>query len=295
MEMGELRSPEDYPLGDGKLRWTCTQWLEGNLGGDFVILDCQPNIHDYIAEHIPGAVYFNPALMRVPLGGVPGNYIPTEAARMLFERVGVSNDRAVVVYTGTGPVKGWGDGLEQTMIAYSLLRFGANHVWVLDGGIDAWKAEGRELSQLYPEVDDGRFQIDVQDDFFLSYEQFKAIKDDDGVMVLDARPADVYQGQGPWRKPGHIPGAINVPWKSFMHPENARLLRSDAEIRAVLDEHGITEDRTIVCSCGTGREATNEFVLFTYYLGFPKVRIYEGSFTQWCHYDEATVEGPNPR
>ncbi|MGC9318020.1 MAG: sulfurtransferase [Armatimonadota bacterium] len=293
--MSELRSAEHYPLGAGKVQWTCTDWLEENLGGDFLLLDCQPNIHDYIQEHIPGAVYFNPDLLRVPYLGVPGKYIPEDAVDELFERVGLRNDVPVVVYTGTGAFKGWGDGLEQTMVAYSLVRFGHQEVWLLDGGLDSWKHEGRELSQTYPDIRESDFDVEVQEDLFVTYEQFKEIKDNDDVIVLDARPASAYEGQGPWRKPGHIPGAVNVPWKSFMHPDNARLLRTDDEIRAILDEHGITEDNTVVCSCGTGREATNEFLLFTYYLQFPSVKIYEGSFTEWVHMDEPTVTGPDPR
>ena len=107
-----MRAADQYPLGGGALQWTCTQWLEDNLGGDVLLLDTQPNIHDYIKEHIPGAVYFNPELMRVPQDGVPGRYIPEDAVEELFGRVGVRNDMPVIVYTGTGPFKGWGDGLE---------------------------------------------------------------------------------------------------------------------------------------------------------------------------------------
>ncbi len=290
-----MRDANQYPLGEGNLKWTCTEWLENNLDGDFLLLDCQPNIHDYIQEHIPGAVYFNPELLRVPKNGLCGKYIPEDAADELFERVGITNDRPVIVYTGTGPFKGWGDGLEQPMVAYSLLRFGAEEVWLLDGGIDSWKHEGRELSQTYPDIEESDFDVEVQEDFYVEYEEFKQMKDEDGVILLDARPGDVYEGQGPWRKPGHIPGAVSVPWKSFFHEENARLLKDDDEIRAILDQHGITPEHTVICSCGTGREATAEFTLFNWLLDFPNVKIYEGSFTEWCHYDEPTVTGPNPR
>ena len=290
-----MRSAEEYPLGEGELRWTCTEWLEENLGGDFLVLDCQPNIHDYIIEHIPGALYFNPELMRVPENGLPGNYVDETAVKTNLSRVGIENDRNVVVYTGTGACKEWGDGLEQTFVAYSLLRFGCNSVWVLDGGLDAWKAEGRPLEQTYPEIEQSAFEPEVQKKFFLTYEQFKKVKDNDDVMVLDARPPNWYEGESPWRKPGHIPGAINVPWKKFMDEDNTRLLKSDDEIQAVLDEHGITADKHIICSCGTGREATNEFILFKYLLGFDCVTIYEGSYTEWLHHDEPSVTGPDPR
>jgi thiosulfate/3-mercaptopyruvate sulfurtransferase len=133
-------------------------------------------------------------------------------------------------------------------------------------------------------------------EYFVEYDAFKAMKDRGDVILLDARPPAVYEGQGPFAKPGHIPGAINVPWKRFMDADNTRLLRPDDEIQAILDQHGIVPEKTIICSCGTGREATNELILLKWYLGFPKVEIYEGSFTEWtAHPENTTVTGKSPR
>ena len=286
-----------YPYGEGTVKWVSTDWLEDHLLDDgLMILDVQPNIHDYIQEHIPGAVYMNEGLLRVPSRGLPGKYVPPEAIEANFRRVGLKPDLPVVVYTGVGPFKGWGDGLEQTMMAYTLARFGHQKVYVLDGGIDRWKAEERGLSQVFPEAEGSDFVAHVHQEYFVEYDEFRDKKDQDEVILLDARPPGVYEGQGPWMKPGHIPGAINVPWKRFMDDENPRLLKPDEEIQAVLDEHDIVPEKTIICSCGTGREATNEFLLFKWYLGFPKVEIYEGSFTEWCsHPENPTVTGKSPR
>ena len=107
------------------------------------------------------------------------------------------------------------------------------------------------------------------------------MKDRPDVILLDARPSPVYEGQGPWIKPGHIPGAVSLPWKSLMDDKNKKLLKPDDQIKAILAEKKITPDKNIICSCGTGREATNEFCLFKFYLKYPKVKIYEGSFTEW--------------
>ena len=116
------------------------------------------------------------------------------------------------------------------------------------------------------------------------------------MVVLDARPPATYQGQGPWPKPGHIPGAVNLPWKGLMSEGNTRQLRPLSEIRAAAEAVGATPDRTIVCSCGTGREATNEFLIFRYLLGYPRVRLFEGSFSEWIsHPENPTVTGPDPR
>ena len=286
-----------YPCGRGIVKWVSTEWLEQHLSDkNLMHLDVQPNIHDYVQEHIPGAVYMNEGLLRVSLKGRPGVYVPSEAIQAVIRCVGLKPDVTVVVYTGTGAFKKWGDGLEQTMMAYSLARFGHNSIYVLDGGLDKWKGENRPLSQEFPRIDGSDFTVRVCREFFVEYEEFKALKDREDVIVLDARPPALYEGQGPWIKPGHIPGAVNLPWASLMDDNNKRLLKPDSDINAILDAKGVDPGKTIVCSCGTGREATNEFLLFKWYFGYPNVRIYEGSFTEWTAYPEnPTVTGKNPR
>jgi thiosulfate/3-mercaptopyruvate sulfurtransferase len=192
-------------------------------------------------------------------------------------------------------VKGFGDGLEQTMMAYGLTRNGHDQVYILNGGLEKWKAENRPLTQDFPKLETGNFKGEVRD-YFIPYEEFKATKDRDDVVLLDARPPAVYEGKGPWRKGGHIPGAINLPWASLMSPDNTRLLKPDEEIMTKVEAAGATKDKLIICSCGTGREATNEFNLFKWYLGYPRVKIHEGAFTEWTSYPEnPTVLGKNPR
>jgi len=292
-----MKKTYPYPPGEGKVRWVSTDWLEEHLEDKYLtILDVQPNVHDYIQEHVPGAVYMNEGLLRVPLKGLPAMYVSPDSIQANFRRVGLKPDVPVVVCTGTGPFRGWGDGLEQTMMAYSLARFGHDKVYVLDGGIDKWKKEGRPLTKVFPKVEESDFTVKVRTEYFVEYEEFKAMKDREGVILLDARPPHFYAGQGPWIKPGHIPGAINLPWANLMDDKNKRLLKPDEEIQPIIKEHGITRDKTIICSCGTGREATNEFILFKWYLGYPKVKIYEGSFTEWSSYPEnPTVTGKTPR
>lgn len=290
-----------YPSGEGKVKWVSTDWLEEHLEDkDLMILDTQPNIHDYIQEHVPGAVYMNEGLLRVPLKGKPGNYVPPEAIGPVFNRLGLRPDLPVVVYTGTGPFKGWGDGLEQTMVAYSLVRFGHDNVYVLDGGIDKWKEENKPLTKVFPKAEESNFSVTVRSDYYIEYERFKTEKDRDDVIVLDNRPTRVYEGivEGSqlWIKTGHIPGAISLPWPKLMMEKNRKLLKPDEEIKTILRDHGVRPDKTIIATCGTGREATNQFILYKWYLRYPKVKIYEGGFTEWVSFPEnPTVVGKKPR
>jgi thiosulfate/3-mercaptopyruvate sulfurtransferase len=279
-----------------EITWVSTDWLAERLDRQaLTVIDVQPNIHDYILEHIPGAVYLNEGLLRVPLNGLPVRYTPPEAFQAIARRVGLRADIPAVIYGGTGPFSKRGDGLGQTTMAYALARFDHDDVCVLDGGIDRWKAEGRPLTMDFPQVAGSDFTARLCGEYFVEYDAFKAMKDRGDVILLDARPPAVYEGQGPFAKPGHIPGAINVPWDSFLDPQNKCLHKPDGEIQALLAEHNITPDKTIICSCGTGRKATVEFIVLKWRLNFPRVLLYEGSFTEWVSYpDNVTVVGPTP-
>ncbi|MCE5338750.1 MAG: sulfurtransferase [Methanomicrobiaceae archaeon] len=291
------RENAPYPRGDGRVRLVTTDWLADHLHDDnLTVLDTQPDVHDYIREHIPGAVYLNEGVLRVPYHGFPTSYGPTVCLQESFRRIGLEAGSTVVVYTGKGAFSGRGDGLAQTMMAYTLAKYGHDRVYILDGGLDTWKSEDRELSQEYPAVEPSNFTVEVHDDYPIGYEEFLQVKDNDNVIVLDARPAKFYEGHGPWRKAGHIPGAINLPWRDLMDDTNPARLKSNDDLDMILEEHGVDRSRTVICSCGTGREATNEFVLFKWLYLYPNVRIYEGSFTEWVtHPDNPVIEGPLPR
>jgi thiosulfate/3-mercaptopyruvate sulfurtransferase len=286
-----------YPYGKGEIRLVSTEWLATQLReGEIMILDVQPNIHDYIREHIPGAVYLNEGLFRYYIGRSPAAWVEPVVIESTLANAGISNDVPLVIYTGTGAYKKWGDGLEQTMVAYTLARYGHNQIYLLDGGLDKWSEEGRPLSQEFRKAEPSLFKLFLRRNYFITYDEFIEMKDNPDVMLLDARPAPIYEGQGPWIKPGHIPGAINLPWTSLMDDKNKSLLKPFEAIRDILDSRNINCDKIIICSCGTGREATNEFILFNFYLGYPDVKLHEGAFTEWTSYSEnPTVTGENPR
>ena len=125
-----------YGKGDGTVKWVSTEWLSGHLNDkNLMILDCQPNIHEYIQDHIPGAVYWHEGLFRIHEGTIPTRWIPKEAAQILFRTLGLEPDKPIVVYSSSGPLSACGmfigDGLEQTMVAYTLDLVVSTH-WVGD-------------------------------------------------------------------------------------------------------------------------------------------------------------------
>jgi thiosulfate/3-mercaptopyruvate sulfurtransferase len=116
------------------------------------------------------------------------------------------------------------------------------------------------------------------------------------MILFDARPFESYKEGGLWIKNGHIPGANSLPWRTLMTKDNARLMKSDEELQELVAKFDITPEKNLIIYCGTGREATNEFLFFKFYLGHERVQIYEGSFTEWSsHPENQTVTGENPR
>ncbi len=285
------------PKGKCRIKWVSTEWLQDHLDDKkMMIVDVQPNIHDYIQEHIPGSVYMEEGCLRTFFKRRAGVWAAPEQIESAFGRLGIKPELPVVVYTGEGQYKHWGDGLEQTMAAYSLVRYGHDNVMILDGGIDKWRNEKREVTKVQPERNESDFLAEVRDEYFMQYQELLDVKDNDDVVLLDARPPATYEGWGPWIKPGHIPGAIGFPWRKLMADDNPRQLKPDNVLMDMIENAGITKDKLVICSCGTGREATNEFNLFKFYLQYPRVKLHEGGFLEWTSYPEnETVTGKNPR
>jgi thiosulfate/3-mercaptopyruvate sulfurtransferase len=295
-----MESGAPTQAGDNPVQWISPAWLQDHLDDHLLIIDTQPDVHEYLKGHIPGAVYAHEGLFRMHLGGHPARWLPPGVAELVLENLGVTRSGPVIIYGSRGPGsprgKFHGDGAGQSLVAYSLARYGVRQVYLLDGGLEAWTGEDRPLTQVYGSTTPSSFTVDLQKDFFLGYPEFSRIRDHDDVVVLDTRPAPAYGGLGAWARGGHIPGAVNLPWQSLMAPENPMLLLQKDEIRAVLEEHLVTPDRTVICSCGTGRTATLPLLLLRYCLGYPSVILYEGSFTEWVSFpDNPTVTGMDPR
>ena len=119
-----------YPSGDGKVSWVSTEWLAQHIDDKgIMILDVQPNIHDYIMGHIPNSIYLNEGLFRSAWKGLPAMYVPPESIKPVLDRTGLDPNKPTVIYSGAGRYSkctaGLGDGLgEEPMMAYSLARFG---------------------------------------------------------------------------------------------------------------------------------------------------------------------------
>jgi thiosulfate/3-mercaptopyruvate sulfurtransferase len=282
--------------GGGEVRWATTAWLESELGGDVVVLDTQPDVHDYLEMHIPGAVWMDDASMRAHVGGSPHAFAPPAAAGAVLRAAGVRSDSPVAVYTGTGLRTASGDGLDAFVLAYALARFGCRQVRVLDGGMDKWTAEARPMTKDVPRPRPSGFRPRVRRDLLADRARVQRLRDRPGVVLLDTRAAASYEGQTYLPRPGHIEGAVSLPWTDLVDPQNKALLRPRDELEARFGAAGVGPKSDVIVSCGTARTASCAFTVLRWHLGHARTRLYEGSVTEWAaDPDLPMVEGPSPR
>jgi thiosulfate/3-mercaptopyruvate sulfurtransferase len=260
------------------------KWVEEHANDENVrILDVRLNVYDYFAGHIPNAVHLADAAMRGPKEGYPTQYLDAFMIGRLFSQAGINKGDKVVVYSE-------GDGvLGATMMAYLLERFGQSEVLFVDGGFQDFKVSNK-TAQEYPTYKTGRFDLLDNKKVSAGIDDVKNSIGKEGVTFIDARPPDVYRGEKKiWTRNGHIPGAINIPWKMLVEENNSHKFKPVAELRKVFVDAGVKPTDDIIVYCGTSREASLEYMILKHVLKLPKVRLYEGSWAEYSNHADMTV------
>ncbi|NEQ27031.1 MAG: sulfurtransferase [Microcoleus sp. SIO2G3] len=250
------------------------------------VLDVRLNPFDYFVGHLPNAVHVADNTFRGPNGVLPVQYWDTQKLESLFAQAGVTDDSKVLIYSDGRDVLG------ATMVAYLLERTGHSNVAILDGGFAGYKAANLPVTKAFPSYAPGQFTAQDNDSIRVSLDQVRQFIGKPEITFIDPRPADVFAGtQDIWVRNGHIPGAKNIPWPTFTVGEaNFHQLKPLDEIRQLLAERGITPEDDIIVTCSTGREATLQYNVLKHLLAYPKVRVYEGSWTEYSSHPELPVE-----
>jgi thiosulfate/3-mercaptopyruvate sulfurtransferase len=281
---------EPQPPGDEHFMLVSPQWLSKHASDpDLRILDVRPDVHHYLAGHVPGAIYLADAAMRAPKGGLPVQCLDPEVMAVVFRHANIGDQQLVAVYSDGDDVLG------ATLIAYCLHRLGHTKTCILDGGYQAY-AKSQKTTQAYPDCAPGNLKECLDRSVFVTLDELLTGMKASNVVLVDARPARAYAGDiTTWMRNGHIPGALNLDWHQLVQPEDRHRFKPVEEMRKIVERSGIKKHDDLVVYCGTGREATLLYMVMKHVLGYPKVRLYEGSWTEYCaHKDLPIAKGMEP-
>jgi thiosulfate/3-mercaptopyruvate sulfurtransferase len=262
-----------------------TDWLAAHLGDPGIkIIDASykmPGVtplpaDDFLAAHIPGAVFFDVNAIADRNDPRPHMYPNAEQFARDVGALGISSDDAVVAYDAGGWVaapRAW----------WMFLSFGHPNVKVLDGGLQKWKAEGRPVESGAVTPKPAKFQAKLDPGFVRSKQQLLGNIETKKEQVVDARPRPRFEGTvtEPWpgRRSGHIPGSRNVPYGELFDAKTGAMKPLE-ELRKAFSGAGVDLAKPIVTSCGSGVSAL-VLTLALYRLGVRGSALYDGSWAEW--------------
>ncbi|HSV33744.1 MAG TPA: sulfurtransferase [Pyrinomonadaceae bacterium] len=262
-----------------------TDWLAKHLNDDSLVLLQVGERKDYDAEHIPGARFIQLSDISTPRGqGLILELPSVDQLKATFEKLGVTDKSRVIVYFG----KDWVTPTARVFMTLDYLGLG-DRTSILDGGLPAWRAEGKPLTAELREPKPGHFTPAPNARLVVDAMWVKANLNKPGVAILDARAAKFYTGAeaGQMPRAGHIPSAKNIPFSSLVD-ESTNKFKSVESLRYLFNAAGVKPADSIATYCHIGQQASLLYFVARY-LGY-EAHLYDGSFQDWSNRSELPVE-----
>ncbi len=272
-----------------------TNWVAENLGNTDKIrlVESNEDLLLYSTGHVQNAVHIdwvadlNDAIKR--------DYLNEAKFAELMAKNGISNDTTVVFY---GDKNNW-----WACYAFWVFKlFGHEDCRIMDGGRKKWIDEGRELTKDVPSFAADSYKPAARADY-----KIRAFRDqvldhvNAGQPLVDVRSPQEFSGEllhmpgspqeGALRG-GHIKGAANVPWSRAVAEDGT--FKTADELRAIYEgEKGLSPDNSVIAYCRIGERSSHTWFVLTYLLGYPTVRNYDGSWTEWGNLVGVPIENPS--
>jgi thiosulfate/3-mercaptopyruvate sulfurtransferase len=267
-------------------------WVEQHLNDPNVrLIEVDVDTSAYEQGHIPGAVGFNwqkelqDQIVRAP--------VSKAQLEDLLSRAGVNNDTTVVLY---GDNNNWFAAWALWLLKY----YGHQDVRLLNGGRIKWLADKREITTDVPSYPRTNYTAkDPQTDIRALRDYVLGHLGESGFTLVDVRSSAEYSGEllAPANLPqegaqrgGHIPGAANIPWSQAVQ-EDATFKPAE-QLRALYEGKGVTSDKEVIAYCRIGERSAHTWFVLTQLLGYPDVRNYDGSWTEYGSVVGVPIENP---
>ncbi|MBP1702306.1 MAG: thiosulfate sulfurtransferase [Chloroflexi bacterium] len=267
-----------------------TDWVAEHLKDPQVrMVESDEDLLLYETGHIPGAVkvdWFT--TLQHPLRR---DFLSESEFETLCSQLGIGNDTTVVFY---GDKSNW-------FACYALWLFryyGHEKLKIMNGGRLKWTQEKRPLTKEKPTYPPTSYRAKNPDFSIRAFRDdvFDQIKE--RKPLVDVRSPKEYTGellhmenypQEGASRGGHIPGAVNIPWGQAVYEVDSTF-KSAEELRQLYASQGITPDQEIVAYCRIGERSSHTWFVLTYLLGYPNVKNYDGSWTEWGNLVNAPIE-----
>lgn len=249
---------------------------------ELLIIDlCKPDT--YAKAHVPGAVHLGYAQIIAMQKPVMGLLPDAATLSQVFSSIGLTADKHVIAYDEEG-------GGAAARLLWTLDAIGHEKASLLNGGINAWLKESHPIDNTPVQATPSHYKATIVDTVIADQQFIREHLDDDNVVLLDSRSPEEYRGEKKFAEhAGRIPGAINLDWFNVMDKEHNMRLKPEIELRALMEERGLTKDKTVVTYCQSHhRSALTYFVLKV--LGYSKIKGYPGSWSDWGNAEGLPVE-----
>jgi len=266
-----------------------TDWLEEHLGDDAIrVIEVDEDTAAYEKGHVEGAVGWN---WSTDLHAAVGReYVDQAGLSKLLSEAGVGPDTTVALYGGNN---NW-----FAAYAYWILKLrGFDNVRLVNGGRKKWELESRSLTQDVLSYSATGYQISGSEK-----PEIRALRDEvidkiGAVGFVDVRSPEEYRGeklapdhlpQEQSQVPGHIKGAKNIPWVKAANDDGT--FKSADELKELYEAEGITSDAEVIAYCRIGERSSHTWFALQELLGYPNVKNYDGSWTEYGSLVGAPVE-----